>query len=72
MNFTENNIKPSNNSIVLAQADYFLFILVSILVIMSMIFSYSLTVYTVEFFGYERYHFFLRQFGVGIVSIGIM
>lgn len=57
MNFSENNIKQNNYNPILGQADYYLFILVSILVIMSMIFSYSLTVYTVEFFGYERYHF---------------
>ncbi len=72
MNFSENNIKQNISKPILAQADYSLFILVSILVIMSMIFSYSLTVYTVEFFGYERYHFFLRQFFVGVLSIGIM
>ncbi|QKF72518.1 cell division protein, FtsW/RodA/SpoVE family [Aliarcobacter faecis] len=72
MNFSENNIKQNNNNPILAQADYSLFILVSILVIMSMIFSYSLTVYTVEFFGYEKYHFFLRQFVVGVASIFIM
>jgi len=72
MNFSENNIKQNINKPILAQADYSLFILVSILVIMSMIFSYSLTVYTVEFFGYERYHFFLRQFVVGVASIAIM
>ena len=72
MNFSENNIKQNNYNPILGQADYYLFILVSILVIMSMIFSYSLTVYTVEFFGYERYHFFLRQFVVGVASIAIM
>ena len=72
MNFSENNIKQNNYNPILGQADYYLFILVSILVIMSMIFSYSLTVYTVEFFVYERYHFFLRQFVVGVASIAIM
>lgn len=72
MNFSENNIKQNNYNPILGQADYYLFILVSILVIMSLIFSYSLTVYTVEFFGYERYHFFLRQFVVGVASIAIM
>lgn len=72
MNFSENNIKQNIYNPILGQADYYLFILVSILVIMSMIFSYSLTVYTVEFFGYERYHFFLRQFVVGVASIAIM
>ncbi|MFW2579902.1 cell division protein, partial [Aliarcobacter butzleri] len=34
--------------------------------------SYSLTIYTVDFFGYDQYHFFLSQSLVGIVSIFIM
>jgi cell division protein FtsW len=35
-------------------------------------YSYSLTIYTVEFFGYNQFHFFLRQLLVGILSIFIM
>nr|WP_258239357.1 FtsW/RodA/SpoVE family cell cycle protein [Arcobacter sp. L] len=54
------------------EADYTLFILVSLLIIISIIFSYSLTIYTVEFFGYDQFHFFIRQGLVGIVSIFIM
>lgn len=60
--------KNSNNK----SADYTLFILVSILITTSMIFSYSLTIYTVEYFGYNQFHFFLRQSLVGIISILIM
>nr|WP_226805991.1 FtsW/RodA/SpoVE family cell cycle protein [Arcobacter ellisii] len=55
-----------------SEADYTLFILVSLLIIISIIFSYSLTIYTVEFFGYDEFHFFIRQGLVGIVSILIM
>jgi cell division protein FtsW len=42
------------------------------LIITSIVFSYSLTIYTVEFFGYNQFHFFLRQLLVGILSIFIM
>ena len=52
--------------------DYTLFILVSLLIIISIIFSYSLTIYTVEYFGYNQFHFFIRQSLVGIVSILLM
>ncbi|MDD3009392.1 MAG: FtsW/RodA/SpoVE family cell cycle protein [Arcobacter sp.] len=55
-----------------SEADYTLFILVSLLIIISIIFSYSLTIYTVEFFGYDEFHFFIRQGLVGIVSILVM
>lgn len=72
MNFIKKKIKPIENNPNLKDADYILFILVSILIIISIIFSYSLTIYTVEFFGYDQYHFFLRQSLVGIVSIFMM
>lgn len=55
-----------------SNADYPLFILVSLLIICSIIFSYSLTIYTVEYFGYDQFHFFIRQGLVGIVAIFIM
>ncbi len=58
--------KPKNN------ADYTLFMLVSSLIIISTIFSYSLSVYTVEYYGYNEFHFFLRQGLVAFVSIFIM
>ena len=42
------------------------------MIIISIVFSYSLTIYTVEFFGYDQFHFFIRQAGVGVFSIFIM
>ncbi|ADG94286.1 cell cycle protein [Arcobacter nitrofigilis DSM 7299] len=55
-----------------SQPDYLLFILASLLVIISIIFSYSLSVYTVVFYDYSQYHFFERQLLVGILSIFLM
>lgn len=72
MYFNKTNIKSNNNNLNNNEADYPLFILVSLLIISSIIFSYSLTIYTVEFFGYDQFHFFIRQAAVGIVSIFIM
>ena len=54
------------------RADYTLFVLVSSLMVASVIFSYSLTVYTVEYYGYSQFHFFIRQILVVTVSILIM
>ncbi|MDY3204904.1 MAG: FtsW/RodA/SpoVE family cell cycle protein [Arcobacter sp.] len=72
MNFNKSKIKAINNNMNSSEADYTLFILVSLLIIISIIFSYSLTIYTVEFFGYDEFHFFIRQGLVGIVSILVM
>jgi len=72
MYFNKTKIKSNNNHSNYTQADYPLFILVSLLVITSIIFSYSLTVYTVDFFGYDQFHFFIRQGGVGVAAIFIM
>ena len=72
MNFNKTKIKSINNNAIPKQADYLLFILVSIMIIISIVFSYSLTIYTVEFFGYDEFHFFIRQAGVGVFSIFIM
>lgn len=55
-----------------SQPDYLLFILASLLVIISIIFSYSLSVYTVVFYEYSQYHFFERQLLVGVLSILLM
>ncbi|RXJ99711.1 cell division protein [Arcobacter sp. CECT 8986] len=71
MNFSRNKIKPkvqSNNN----EPDYILFLLVSILITISIIFSYSLTIYTVQFFEYNQFHFFVRQLFVGVLSLIIM
>ena len=72
MYFNKTKIKSNNNHVNNNKADYPLFILVSLLIIISIVFSYSLTIYTVEFFGYNEFHFFIRQAGVGIVAILIM
>ena len=72
MYFNKTKIKSNNNHLNNNEADYPLFILVSLLIISSIIFSYSLTIYTVEFFGYDQFHFFIRQGGVGIAAIFIM
>ena len=72
MYFNKTKIKSINNKLNSTNADYPLFILVSLLIITSIVFSYSLTIYTVEFFGYDEFHFFIRQGLVGIVAILIM
>ena len=72
MYFNKTKIKSINDNLNNNEADYVLFILVSLLIIISIIFSYSLTIYTVEFFGYDEFHFFIRQALVGIVSILLM
>jgi cell division protein FtsW len=70
MNSTQKNIKHKPNG--LNQPDYYLFILVSLMIIISMLFSYSLSAYTVIYYEYNNFHFFLRQFLVGIFSILVM
>jgi len=68
----KNKIKSLKNNMLNNQADYPLFMLVSLLIISSIIFSYSLTIYTVEYYGYNQFHFFIRQALVGIIAICIM
>lgn len=72
MYFNKIKIKSINNNLNNNKADYPLFILVSLLIISSIIFSYSLTIYTVEYFGYNEFHFFIRQSFVGLLAILIM
>ena len=55
-----------------APSDYYLFITASILIIIGIIFSYSLSVYTVIHLGYGEFHFFIRQLFSGILAIIIM
>ncbi|MGB7403284.1 MAG: FtsW/RodA/SpoVE family cell cycle protein [Arcobacter sp.] len=69
MNFIQKMFKSNQN---FSQPDYLLFILASLLVIISIIFSYSLSVYTVVFYEYSQYHFFERQLLVGVLSILLM
>lgn len=54
------------------KADYPLFILASLLIVISIVFSYSLSIYTVTIYDYNQFHFFLRQLIAGIISIFIM
>jgi len=49
-----------------------LFIFSSLLITISIYFSYSLSTYVVVLFNYSEYHFVLRQAFFGFLSIGIM
>lgn len=72
MDYIKNKIKVLTTGQNLREADYLLFILVSFLIIIGMVFSYSLTIYTVEFMGYGQFHYFFRQALVGIICIFMM
>mgnify|MGYP003409001056 FL=1 len=72
MDYIKNKIKLLTTGENLREPDYFLFILVSMLIIVSIVFSYSLTIYTVEFLGYGQFHYILRQGLVGIFCIYLM
>jgi len=52
--------------------DYLLLFLASSLIIVGILFSYSLSIYTVVYFDYNQLHFFIRQFFVGSLSILII
>ena len=73
MNFSQNKIKSKttlfNDD---KKPDYVLFVLASLVIIISIIFSYSLSVYTVINYDYNQFHFFMRQLFVGSFSIFIM
>lgn len=69
MNFIQKKFKSISDH---KNPDYVLFILSSVLIIASMVFSYSLSIYTVDYFDYSQFHFFLRQLGVGLLSIIVM
>ncbi len=49
-----------------------LFLAVTALIVIGMVFSYSLSVYTVLLYNTQPYHFFLRQFIAGMAGIVIM
>ncbi len=72
MHSNKNQIKDNNKNNNTFEADYVLFLLVSLLITMSIIFSYSLSIYTVEYYGYNQFHFFIRQLFVGTLSIFVM
>lgn len=52
--------------------DKTLFYLCSILITIGVVFSYSLTSFTVLYLGYDEFHFFMRQFFFGVSGICIM
>lgn len=69
MNFIQNMFKSNRN---FTKPDYLLFILASMLITVSIVFSYSLSVYTVVYYEYSQFHFFYKQLLVGFLSIFIM
>jgi cell division protein FtsW len=52
--------------------DKTLFLLSVFAIFIGIVFSLSLPVYTVLYFNYGEFHFFIRQFSVGMVSIFLM
>lgn len=52
--------------------DKILFSLATLAIFVGIIFSLSLPVFTILFFDYAEYHFFIRQLAVGMVSIILM
>ncbi len=52
--------------------DKILFSLATLAIFVGIIFSLSLPVFTILFFDYAEYHFFIRQLAVGMVSILLM
>ncbi|MCD4756922.1 MAG: FtsW/RodA/SpoVE family cell cycle protein [Arcobacteraceae bacterium] len=69
MNSIKNMIKSLTDN---NQPDYTLFFLSSALIIISILFSYSLSIYTVVYWDYTQFHFFLRQLFTGTLAILIM
>jgi len=54
------------------QADKWIFYSCVALITIGVVFSLSLPVFTVLFFNYEPYHFFIRQLVVGVIGIFLM
>ena len=54
------------------QADKWIFYSCVALITIGVVFSLSLPVFTVLFFNYEPYHFFIRQLAVGVIGIFLM
>jgi len=69
MNFIQKHIKPILTD---TKPDYILLLLASLLFIIGMIFSYSLSIFTVDYFDYNQFHFLIRQGILGLVAIFIM
>jgi cell division protein FtsW len=69
MNFIKKKIKSFINT---KEPDYILFYLSSVLIIIGVLFSYSLSIYTVLYWDYDQFHFFYRQLFTAILAILIM
>lgn len=69
MNSIKNKFKALTDD---NEPDYILFFLSSFLIVISILFSYSLSIYTVIYWDYEQFHFFLRQLFTGTLAILIM
>ena len=54
------------------QVDKCIFFSCVALIAVSAVFSLSLPVFTVLYFNYEPYHFFVRQLAVGVIGIFLM
>ena len=54
------------------ETDKILFSLCAFVIFVGIVFSLSLPVFTTLFFDYSEFHFFIRQFAVGMVSITLM
>lgn len=54
------------------QADKWIFYSCIALITIGVVFSLSLPVFTVLFFNYDPYHFFIRQLAVGVIGIFLM
>ena len=54
------------------QVDKCIFFSCVALIAISAVFSLSLPVFTVLYFNYEPYHFFVRQLAVGVIGIFLM
>ena len=72
MNSTKKKIKFLDLITDNKRPDYILLLLASLLIVISIVFSYSLSIYTVVYYDYNQFHFFIRQFSVGILSIFVM
>ena len=69
MNFIQKYIKPIMTN---EKPDYILLLIASLLFIIGMIFSYSLSIFTVDYYDYNQFHFLIRQAFVGFIAIFIM
>ncbi len=72
MNYSKDTIKEVQPSKINHEPDSVLFIAASLLIMISIVFSYSLSIYTVEHIGASQFHFFVRQLGVGFFGIILM